>query len=120
MEICTVLPCAVCRPRITLCASENKHREDLMLRTLFLGSIALAFIAGVGAAHLPPRAMAADTMMTAQILHVPDLSGDALGMASGTGFRSKTFVMADGMTLSIQAGNVPKHMHPNTNEMQYI
>jgi mannose-6-phosphate isomerase-like protein (cupin superfamily) len=51
---------------------------------------------------------------------VPELSGDAMGMASGTGFRSKTFVMADGMTLSVQAGNVPKHMHPNTNEMQYI
>ena len=24
------------------------------------------------------------------------------------------------MTISIQMGNVPKHMHPNTNEMQYI
>jgi mannose-6-phosphate isomerase-like protein (cupin superfamily) len=51
---------------------------------------------------------------------VPDLSGDALGLASGTGFRSKMFVAADGMTISVQAGNVPKHMHPNTNEMQYI
>ena len=24
------------------------------------------------------------------------------------------------MTISIQDGNVPKHMHPNTNEIQYI
>ena len=24
------------------------------------------------------------------------------------------------MTISVQAGNVPKHMHPNTNEIQYI
>jgi mannose-6-phosphate isomerase-like protein (cupin superfamily) len=91
-----------------------------MNRAFFLGSIALAFAAGVGATHMLPQAIAADTMMTAQILNVPELSSDALGMASGTGFRSKTFVMADGMTLSVQAGNVPKHMHPNTNEMQYI
>ena len=27
---------------------------------------------------------------------------------------------ADGATISIQVGNVPKHMHPNTNEIQYI
>ena len=92
-----------------------------MNRVLFLGSIALAFAAGCGATRLLPQAaIAADTMMTAQVLHVPNLSGDALGPASGTGFRSKTFVMADGMTLSVQAGNVPKHMHPDANEIQYI
>ena len=34
--------------------------------------------------------------------------------------RSKMFVVADGATISIQVGNVPKHMHPNTNEIQYI
>ena len=30
------------------------------------------------------------------------------------------FVSADGATISVQNGMVPKHMHPNTNEMQYI
>jgi mannose-6-phosphate isomerase-like protein (cupin superfamily) len=64
-------------------------------------------------------AMAA-TDLTPQIIHVPDLTGDALGMASGTGFRSKMFVNADGATISVQDGNVPRHMHPNTNEIQYI
>jgi len=91
-----------------------------MNRIIFVSSIALAFVAGTAATHLLPQARAADTMMTAQILHVPDLSGDALGPANPIGFRSKTFVMAEGMTVSVQAGNVPKHMHPNTNEMQYI
>jgi len=90
-----------------------------MNRVVFLGTVALAFAAGYGA-RLLPQAIAADTMMTAQVLHLPDLSGDALGLASGTGLRSKMFVAADGMTISVQAGNVPKHMHPNTNEMQYI
>jgi mannose-6-phosphate isomerase-like protein (cupin superfamily) len=89
-------------------------------RALFLGSVALAFVAGTGATHLLPSAMAADTLMTAQIIHVPDLAGDALGPANPGGFRSKTFVTADGMTLSVQAGNVPKHLHPDANEIQYI
>ena len=87
-----------------------------MNRIVFVSSIALAFAAGTAATHLLPQARAADTMMTAQVLHVPDLSGDALGPANPIGFRSKTFVMAEGMTVSVQAGNVPKHMHPNTNE----
>jgi mannose-6-phosphate isomerase-like protein (cupin superfamily) len=90
-----------------------------MNRTLFVASVALAFVAGCGVARLLPQAIAADAL-TPQIIHVPELSGDALGIASGTGFRSKTFVTADGATISVQAGNVPKHMHPNTNEIQYI
>jgi mannose-6-phosphate isomerase-like protein (cupin superfamily) len=59
-------------------------------------------------------------MMTAQVIHVPDLNGDALGAASPTGFRAKMLASADGMTISVQDGNVPKHMHANANEMQYI
>ena len=91
-----------------------------MNRTLFVASVAVAFAAGCGATRLLAPASAADTMMTAQVLHVPDLNGDALGPASPTGFRSKLFVAADGMTVSVQDGNVPKHMHPLTHEIQYI
>lgn len=91
-----------------------------MNRALFLGSIALAFVAGSAATQLFPRAIAADTMMTAQVLHVPELQGDALGPANQIGFRSKMFVAAEGMTVSVQAGNVPKHLHPDAHEIQYI
>ena len=90
-----------------------------MKRAVFVASVAVAFAAGCGAARLLPQALAADAI-TAQIVHVPDLTGDALGPASATGMRSKMFVSADGMTISVQDGNVPKHMHPNTNEFQYI
>jgi mannose-6-phosphate isomerase-like protein (cupin superfamily) len=48
------------------------------------------------------------------------MEGDALGPANAGGLRSKLFVSADGATVSIQDGNVPKHLHPNANEMQYI
>jgi mannose-6-phosphate isomerase-like protein (cupin superfamily) len=90
-----------------------------MNRALFLAAIAAAFVAGGGASKLLPQAQAADPMMP-QIVHIPDLNGDALGMPSGTGLRSKNLVTADGMTIAVQDGNVGKHMHPNTNEMQYI
>ena len=82
-------------------------------------SLAAAFAAGCSVTHLLRPAIAAENI-TAQVIHTGDLEGDKLGMPSGTGMRSKLFVAADGMTISIQDGNVGKHMHPNTNEIQYI
>jgi mannose-6-phosphate isomerase-like protein (cupin superfamily) len=82
-------------------------------------SIAAAFAAGCGVTHLLRPAIAAENI-TAQVIHTGDLEGDALSPASATGMRNKMFVSADGATVSIQDGNVPKHLHPNANEMQYI
>ncbi|MES5486050.1 cupin domain-containing protein [Bradyrhizobium sp. INPA03-11B] len=82
-------------------------------------SLAAAFAAGCGATHLLRPALAAESI-TAQVIHTGEMEGDRLGDANKVGFRSKTFVAADGATVSIQDGNVPKHMHPNTNEMQFI
>ena len=90
-----------------------------MNRIVFTTSVALAFIAGGTAARYLPQALAAESI-TPQVVHINDLSGDAIGAPSATGLRSKMLVSADGMTLSVQDGNVPKHMHPNTNEFQYI
>jgi mannose-6-phosphate isomerase-like protein (cupin superfamily) len=82
-------------------------------------SLAAAFAAGCSVTHLLRPAIAAENI-AAQVIHTGELEGDKLGMPSGTGMRSKLFVAADGMTISIQDGNVGKHMHPNTNEIQYI
>ena len=65
------------------------------------------------------RHIAAENI-TAQVIHTGELEGDALGAANAGGMRYKLFVAADGMTISIQDGNVAKHMHPNANEIQYI
>jgi mannose-6-phosphate isomerase-like protein (cupin superfamily) len=83
-------------------------------------SIAAAFAAGCGVTYLMQPASAASENFTAQIIHVPDLIGDALGPANAVGFRNKMFASADGGTVSVQDGNVPKHLHPNANEVQYI
>ncbi|MET4386596.1 mannose-6-phosphate isomerase-like protein (cupin superfamily) [Bradyrhizobium sp. F1.4.3] len=82
-------------------------------------SIATAFAAGCGATHLLRPALAAESI-TPQIIHTGEMEGEALGPANTVGYRSKMFMGADGATVSIQVGNVPKHMHPNTNEIQYI
>ena len=82
-------------------------------------SLAAAFAAGCSVTHLLRPAIAAENI-TAQVIHTGELEGDALGMPSGTGLHSKMLLTADGMTIAIQDGNVPKHMHPNTNEFQYI
>ena len=82
-------------------------------------SIAAAFAAGCGVTHLLRPAQAAENI-TAQVIHTGELEGDALSPANAGGMRSKMFVSADGATVSIQDGNVPKHLHPVANEMQYI
>ena len=90
-----------------------------MNRTATIIAIAAAFAAGCGVTHLLRPAIAAESIM-AQVIHTGDLSDDALGQPNAGGTRSKMFVSADGATVSVQNGMVPKHMHPNTNEMQYI
>jgi mannose-6-phosphate isomerase-like protein (cupin superfamily) len=83
-------------------------------------SIAAAFAAGCGVAHLMQPARAAAENITAQVIHTGEPEGDALSPANASGMRNKLFVAADGATISIQDGNTPKHLHPNTNEIQYI
>ena len=89
-----------------------------MNRVIFLGSIALAFAAGANVTRLQPQAQAA-TEMTPMVIHIPDLTGDKLGTANAVGFRAKGLVAQDGMTLGVQDGKVPKHLHVNANEIQY-
>jgi mannose-6-phosphate isomerase-like protein (cupin superfamily) len=90
-----------------------------MNRTATTIAIAAAFAAGCGATHLLRPALAAENI-TAQVIHTGELNDEALGQANAGGLRSKMFVSADGATISVQNGMVPKHLHPNTNEMQYI
>jgi mannose-6-phosphate isomerase-like protein (cupin superfamily) len=90
-----------------------------MSRTILALSVATAFAAGCGVTHLLRPALAAENVM-AQVIHTAELNDDALGQPNAGGTRSKMFVSADGATVSVQNGMVPKHMHPNTNEMQFI
>jgi mannose-6-phosphate isomerase-like protein (cupin superfamily) len=91
-----------------------------MNRIVFLASVPLAFVAGATLTRVPmQQAQAQAPELTPMVIHVPDLVGDKLSMPSGTGMRSKAFVVQDGMTLAVQHGPVPKHFHATAHEIQY-
>ena len=82
-------------------------------------SIASAFAAGCGVTHLLRPAYAAENI-TAQVISTGDLEGDKISPVNAGGMRNKLLVSADGMTIAIQDGSPPKHLHANANEIQYI
>lgn len=90
-----------------------------MNRVTIALSLAAAFAAGCGVTHFLVPAFAADTI-SAQIIHTGDLEGDALSAPNPSGMRNKLFVGLEGITIAVQDGNTPKHLHPNANEIQYV
>ena len=90
-----------------------------MNRTAITLSLVAAFAAGFSVTHLLRPALAAENI-TAQVISTGDLEGDKISPLNTGGMRNKVLAVADGMTISIQDGSPPKHMHPNTNEIQYI
>ena len=90
-----------------------------MNRVVAALSLTAAFAAGCGVTHFLRPALAAENMI-AQIIHTGDLEGDALSPVNTAGMRNKVLAVADGMTVAIQDGSPPKHLHENANEIQYI
>ena len=90
-----------------------------MNRIAIMLSISAAFAAGCGVTHLLRPAYAAENI-TAQVIHTGDLEGDKLSPLNAGGMRNKMLVSADGVTIAIQDGSPPKHLHANANEIQYI
>lgn len=72
---------------------------------------------------LPDSAASAQTpaAMTPQVVNVIALKDSDLNPVPGsTENFNKTYVTADGATISVQTGNVARHLHPLTNEIQYV
>ena len=90
-----------------------------MNRTATAFALAAAFAAGCSVTHFLRPAFAAENM-TAQVIHTGDLEGDALSPLNTAGLRNKVIAAADGMTIAIQDGSPPKHLHANAHEIQYI
>lgn len=95
-----------------------------MRHTTAAVAVAVAFTAGMFisplAQHAFSDARAQGAPMQAQMI---DLAGMKHGDMPGTGnpeMNGKSLVVTDNATVSVQSGNVGKHMHPNTNEIQYI
>ena len=93
-----------------------------LVRTLSVVSI--AFVSGAIVSHAMPFAFAQSppaAPLTAQIIDVNALEGDAIGpIVPGTELRTKILVATDTATVAVQQGNVGKHYHAGNDEIQYI
>ncbi|HWH80790.1 MAG TPA: cupin domain-containing protein [Burkholderiaceae bacterium] len=93
--------------------------------------VALAFAAGallsplaqhfVPPAHAQASAPAAAAPgLTAAIIDVAALKDADLAATPNPDLRSKGFVTTPNATIAVQMGNLAKHFHSNTDEIQYI
>ena len=99
------------------------------MRTAVALPVALAFVAGLAlsplAQHLISEAQAqasapAASGLSPMIIDVAALKDADLGATSNPDLRSKGFVATPSGTIAVQIGNVAKHIHNNTDEIQYI
>ncbi|SAL36007.1 cupin 2 domain-containing protein [Caballeronia udeis] len=95
-----------------------------MHRHIYLAAIPVAFAAGLFVSHLstPARAQAPDNKVTAQIIDLTALTDADLGAQipnMGT-LRSKGVVVTPNGTIAVQTGNVPRHTHMGSDEIQYV
>jgi len=95
------------------------------VRKLTLAStVIVAFVAGIGAApllHLAlPEAHAQPAAIQAQMIDLASMRHGDLPTTSNPEMNAKPLVVTENATVGVQSGNVAKHMHPNTLEIQYI
>lgn len=90
-----------------------------MNRVVAAFSLAVAFAAGCSVTHFLRPAYAAENL-TAQVIHTGELEGDTISAVNSGGMRNKVLGVADGMTIAIQDGSPPKHLHANAHEIQFI
>jgi len=91
------------------------------------GGLALGFAAGVFAAHMVPSASAQTgspapaAPLTARIVNLAAMSEDEIGpLINKTDLRSRTLVATENGTVALQSGNVFKHFHEGSDEIQFI
>jgi len=86
--------------------------------------IAVAFATGIVVSPLLHRAIpdahAAAAPLTPAVIDLAALKHADIPATPFPDLHSKTLVVTDNATLAIQTGNVGKHIHRNTDEIQYI
>ena len=95
-----------------------------MHRHIYLAAIPAAFVAGLFVSHLstPVRAQTPNGNLTAQIIDLMAMTDADIGAQvpnMGT-LRSKGLVVTPNGTVAVQTGNVPKHTHMGSDEIQYV
>ncbi len=87
-------------------------------------AIVTAFVAGVVAApmayHVLADAHAESAPLTPMMIDLMAMKHADLPTTSNPEMNAKGLVVTDNATIGIQSGNVAKHNHPKTDEIQYI
>jgi mannose-6-phosphate isomerase-like protein (cupin superfamily) len=85
---------------------------------------ALAFAAGLAvsplAQHAFSDARAQGAPLTPMMVDLAGMKHDDIPKTPNPEMNGKTLVATDNATVGIQSGNVAKHIHPKTDEIQYI
>jgi mannose-6-phosphate isomerase-like protein (cupin superfamily) len=92
---------------------------------LAVGSVAVAsFALGVAvspfALHAISDAHAAAAPLAPAMIDLASLKHDDLPKTANPEMNNRSLVVTDNATVAVQSGNVAKHMHPKTDEIQYI
>lgn len=92
--------------------------------TILSCAVVGAFVAGIAAAPLAhrliPAAHAEQAPLVATVIDLNAITHTALPATPYPELRSKTLVNTDNATINLQSGNVDKHIHAKTDEIQYI
>ena len=95
-----------------------------MRTTAAAGFAGLAFAAGLAvsplAQHVFPDAHAQGAALQPMMIDLGGMKHADLPTTPNPEMNAKGLVTTDNATIGIQSGNVAKHMHPKTDEIQYI
>lgn len=87
-------------------------------------AVAVAFVAGIVASpfaeHAFPDAHAEAAPLAPTMIDLAALRHADLPATPNPEMNARGLVVTDNATVGIQSGNVAKHMHPRTDEIQYI
>ena len=96
----------------------------LYKKTGFVIAVAGAFVAGVMlspiARHAMSEAHAQAVPIVATVIDLAALAHADLPTTPNKKMNNRSLVVTDNATIAIQSGNVLKHIHPKTDEIQYI
>ena len=91
---------------------------------VMLGITVAAFAAGLYASpwlhDTVATAHAASAPLTPAVIDLAALKHADIPTTSNPEMNSRLLVVTDNATIAVQSGNVAKHMHPKTDEIQYI
>jgi mannose-6-phosphate isomerase-like protein (cupin superfamily) len=92
--------------------------------TVLILAVSAAFIAGLAASPLAQRvvseAHAEAAPLSPMVIDVAAMTHASLPATANPEMHSTMVLSEAGGTISIQSGNVAKHIHPKTDEIQYI